>query len=279
MAGSLGIGNTSLTGINFRVFKNVTGGTTSYNALIQGAVQSDVTTAAFGVTSELSTQAASFTLPTFRHFFAAQSTIGAGSTVTNQAGFWANSNLIGATNNFGFYGEIPSGTNRWNLYMAGTAANYLAGQLLIGTTSVLADYPLNAQGTANGNLLMRFANTSNGTSARMGIILATDFGTLGSIDAYSTTYNLGSTDDIANGIRLLGSGAGGLSLRASNASATIRIYTGSTERVRVKSQGQMRFVPLASDPSGAEAGDVYYNSTTNKLKVYNGTTWETITSL
>jgi hypothetical protein len=163
--------------------------------------------------------------------------------------------------------------------MAGTANNFLAGSLNIGTASVLADYPLNVQGTVNGNLLMRFANTSNGTSARMGIILSTDFGALGSLDAYSTTYNVGSADDTANGIRLFAGGAGGLSLRASNASATIRIYTGSTERVRVKSTGQMRFVPLASDPSGAQAGDVYYNSTTNKLKVYNGTTWETITSL
>ena len=49
--------------------------------------------------------------------------------------------------------------------------------------------------------------------------------------------------------------------------------TSGTERIRVKSGGQMRFVPLAADPSGAEAGDVYYNSTSNKLKCYNGTTW------
>jgi hypothetical protein len=47
----------------------------------------------------------------------------------------------------------------------------------------------------------------------------------------------------------------------------------SVERVRVKHTGQLRFVPLASDPSGSEAGDVYYNSTTNKLRCYNGSTW------
>ena len=47
----------------------------------------------------------------------------------------------------------------------------------------------------------------------------------------------------------------------------------TTERVRVKSTGQVRFVPLAADPSGAEAGDVYYNSSSNKLKCYNGSTW------
>ena len=156
MAGSLGIGSTSLTGINFRVFKNVTGATTAYGAIIQGAVQSDVTTAVNNITSELSTQAAAFTLPVFKHFFAAQSTIGAGSTVTTQAGFWANSNLIGATNNYGFYGEIPSGTNRWNLYMAGTAANYMAGNTGIGTT------------TTNS-----FLNIGAGTTAKAQINLAT----------------------------------------------------------------------------------------------------------
>jgi hypothetical protein len=57
---------------------------------------------------------------------------------------------------------------------------------------------------------------------------------------------------------------------------SVIIATGSTtpvERAVVKSTGQVRFVPLASDPAGAEAGDVYYNSTSNKLKCYNGTTW------
>jgi hypothetical protein len=49
--------------------------------------------------------------------------------------------------------------------------------------------------------------------------------------------------------------------------------TGNTERVRIKSTGQLRFVPLAADPAGAEAGDVYYNSGTNKLRLYDGSTW------
>ena len=46
-----------------------------------------------------------------------------------------------------------------------------------------------------------------------------------------------------------------------------------TERLRLKETGQLRFIPLAADPSGAEAGDVYYNSSSNKLKCYNGSTW------
>jgi hypothetical protein len=51
------------------------------------------------------------------------------------------------------------------------------------------------------------------------------------------------------------------------------LYAGSAERARVKTTGQVRFVPLASAPSGAEAGDVYYDNGTNKLRVYNGTSW------
>ena len=46
-----------------------------------------------------------------------------------------------------------------------------------------------------------------------------------------------------------------------------------TETLRIKAEGQVRFVPLASDPSGAEAGDVYYNSTSNKLRVRTNTAW------
>lgn len=40
-------------------------------------------------------------------------------------------------------------------------------------------------------------------------------------------------------------------------------------------------VPLstASNPIGPTAGQIQYNTTTNKLQVFNGTTWETITSL
>ena len=50
--------------------------------------------------------------------------------------------------------------------------------------------------------------------------------------------------------------------------------SGGAERVRVKANGAVRFVPLSADPStGNEAGDVYYNSSTNKLRVYNGTSW------
>jgi hypothetical protein len=53
----------------------------------------------------------------------------------------------------------------------------------------------------------------------------------------------------------------------------IVFQTNSTNAFRVKALGSVRFLPLASAPASAEAGDVYYNSTTNKHYGYNGTTW------
>lgn len=45
-----------------------------------------------------------------------------------------------------------------------------------------------------------------------------------------------------------------------------------TERIRIHSNGGLKFVPQSAAPT-AEAGTVYYDSDDNKLKVYNGTTW------
>lgn len=61
--------------------------------------------------------------------------------------------------------------------------------------------------------------------------------------------------------------------QVSGQSDTASIFTAGSERVRVKSTGAVRFVPLSADPASGETGDVYYNSTTNKLRVYNGTSW------
>ena len=63
-------------------------------------------------------------------------TIGSTSAVTSQIGFHVPP-LTTATNNYGFFGEVASGTNRYNLYMAGTADNYMAGNTGIGGPSTV----------------------------------------------------------------------------------------------------------------------------------------------
>ena len=93
-----------------RINKNITGATTLYSILGQGTIQSDVTTNFYGNLSQVSTQAASFTLGNLQHFAATQATIGIGSQITNQYGYQALGTIIGATNNYGFWGNIPSVT-------------------------------------------------------------------------------------------------------------------------------------------------------------------------
>lgn len=158
MAGSLGIGSTTLSNITLRLEKNLTGGTVAFNIGAFGTVQSDVTNQVRYIGTSLNTQAAAFTLGAAYHYFAEQGTIGAGSSVTNQYGYFANSTLIGATNNFGFYGNIPAQANAWNLYMNGTANNYMAGSLGVGTTS-LTGHGLRVQKNITG------AVSSNGITS------------------------------------------------------------------------------------------------------------------
>jgi hypothetical protein len=225
-----------------------------------GTIPSTLTTTARYVNTTAITAAASFNLTNLQHYFAEQGTFGAGSTVTNQYGFFVDSSMTGATNDFGFYGNLAAATNVWNLYMNGTAANYMAGKLLIGSTTDNGEQ-FQVAGTSRfvGNVSVSgSSSTANADIRQIGFINTSNSA---NVKASIVAIN-GADSDIMS-----------LSFRTSTSAINI------SEKVRIKAQGQMRFVPLAADPSGAEAGDVYYNSTTNKLKVYNGTAWETITSL
>jgi len=145
--GKIGIGQAASVNDIVTVGSSLTGNVASQGVNLVSTIASDVTTAARGFNTFLSTAASAFTLGSLAHYRANQNTIGAGSTVTNQIGFNAESSLTGATNNFGFYGAIASGTNRWNTYMVGTADNYFAGNVGIGTTTPAAKLDVN--GSAN----------------------------------------------------------------------------------------------------------------------------------
>jgi hypothetical protein len=139
LGGSLGIGATSLTGYTIRIGRNMTGSADYYAIGNYGAIQSGVTSAAIYYDSYSSTQSANFNLSQIRHYSVSSSgtfaNVTAGGSVTNQYGFYVDSTITGATNNYGFFGNIAAATGRWNLYMNGSASNYLAGKLLVGSTS------------------------------------------------------------------------------------------------------------------------------------------------
>jgi len=151
--GNVGIGSTSLASFSLRISKNVANaaGGTAYGIYQDGDIQSNITTAVYNNTSA-NTEAAVFTLGNLSHYRAAQSTFGAGSTVTAQYGFTVDSTLIGATDNYGFYAEntaavtagktsygfystvnaATGGGTTWGYYSNGTANNYFSNNLLIG---------------------------------------------------------------------------------------------------------------------------------------------------
>jgi hypothetical protein len=137
--GRVGIGAVPTTASGFVV--NKIGSASSPSAVLFPITipQTATGTAILVDTIGSTTEAAAFTLGALLHYRARPAaTFGAGSSVTNQYGFWADGALTGATNNFGFYSNIASGTGRWNFYANGTADNYFAGNVGVGITTPTA---------------------------------------------------------------------------------------------------------------------------------------------
>ena len=141
-ASNVAIGTSGpLANVDLLTNANITGGTTAYAHYNNGVVQSGVTTLASAYVSNISLTTAAFTTGSVPHFWANPGAGGAGSIITNQYGFFADSTVgtqgaATVTNAYGFYGNIASATNRWNLYMGGTAPNYMAGNLGIGSAAL-----------------------------------------------------------------------------------------------------------------------------------------------
>jgi hypothetical protein len=74
------------------------------------------------------------------------------------------------------------------------------------------------------------------------------------------------------GLDILNTGTGNMVVGQAGAGPLL-LYTNNLERMRIKTDGQMRLVPLSGDPAGAENGDMYYNSTTHKFRGYANGSW------
>jgi len=76
-----------------------------------------------------------FAMTNFFHYNLSNVTLLGGTpTVGTQTGYHTN-DLTSGNTNYGFRGEVSAGANKWNLYMDGTAANYLAGGGQFGSDS------------------------------------------------------------------------------------------------------------------------------------------------
>jgi hypothetical protein len=185
-SGAVGMGATTVpAGSNFYNAKNITGATTAVSNSTIATVQSDVTVVARGYASTIGTAAAAFSTA-IQHFIAGQGTIGAGSTVTAQTGFYAASSLIGATNNYAFIADNTGGTalgvgsktsyafysqsniatptygSAYAFYAAGTAPSVFNGSINMGTLPLAGVNFYNAQ-AITGNATISYGNATSAT--------------------------------------------------------------------------------------------------------------------
>jgi len=131
IGGNVGVSMSPISDANLAV-GNIMNSANSKGFQSQVQFGSSVTTA-YSFRSLPSTITALFTVTDLIHYGISNATLGVGSSITNQYGVYV-SNLSAGSYNYGIYSSVDSGSNKWNLYIPGTAANYLAGPLTIGNT-------------------------------------------------------------------------------------------------------------------------------------------------
>lgn len=200
-SGNVGIGGTANAFAKVEITGNFPGTTAGIGHYVNTTAPNGMTANVQGFRTNIGTAAAAFTLVDMHHFYAVQGAFGATSAVTNQYGFHAASSLTGATNNYGFYSNIGSGSNRWNFYANGAANNYFAGAVGVNLLPTAhTSYKFVVEGQAGNNATL----FKTGTSAAAPVSSIWHTGTSGDnwfIDFYtetaatlrgSITYNRGA---------------------------------------------------------------------------------------
>lgn len=141
--GYMGVGGAPVSSYALSVSSSALSGTVQ----IGGAFTPTATNAATGdvraVYTRPNTAEAAFTCGAAYGLFAAAAVSGAGSAITNVHGVYVADQTAG-TNNYGITSAVSSGTNKWNLYASGTAANWLRGNLSVGVNTSTGGYQIGA---------------------------------------------------------------------------------------------------------------------------------------
>jgi hypothetical protein len=263
-AGNVGIGTTAQAFEKLVLAGTFPSGSANTRAnVVRGTIPSSTTSLFTGFRTEVATQAASFTLSALAHFNASQGTFGASSVVTNQYGFLVDSNLIGATNNYGFYSTIASGTGRWNFYAAGSADNFMSGNLgVTGTPDVNLH-------VANGSAKLRLGATASNAYLDISRDSATGFTIY---NAAQTTFSshifqIAGTERAriaTTGVISLGAAPGAESLRVTPVASAVNFwnFTGNTagNSIGGAATGGDTNISLGFTTKGNGSSDFYSNN-------------------
>ena len=231
--GYMGVGGAASPSIGVRI-QNTALTSTSQDGIQSAPVgTSAATTQVRAFSAQPSTAAAAFTCASVYGFRALNAVLGAGSTITNQYGFYVDDQTQG-TNNYGITSLVSSGTNKWNIYASGTANNYFAGNVGIGTATV-PSVKLEVAGTASTTLVKNTTTTAaNGFNAS-----STGGNFYFGID--SSTNNFYSTGT-PYGRAIYSEGA-----------YPMVFFTNATERMRIDSSGVLN-VDMTGTETGATNG-------------------------
>jgi hypothetical protein len=148
---------------------------------------------------------------------------------------------------------VDNGTN----FLFNSASSYVTGLNLIG------DIGIQSASSQASSILMRSNQTpTSGTS-------------IGIIDCYAITT--GSTYTLSAGIEFRAS----QNWNSTSAGTDIFVQTAPDNTIAPAdmfvflNNGAVRFIGRTSNPLGAAAGTMYYNSSANNMRYYNGTSWIT----
>lgn len=190
--GYMGIGGSPTPSTGLAIKSTSLSGSGQYGVLSDVTVTSAAIYNARAFNARVNTPDAAFTVANLYSYYANNAIKGASSTITSLYGLYVEDQTRG-TNNYGIASLVSSGANKWNIYASGTAANYFAGKLLIGTTTDDGVNKLQVNGSTSisGNLMLdntvgnwRGFNTSTisvgGTTAAGELQLARDISISGS---------------------------------------------------------------------------------------------------
>ncbi len=185
-SGQLGVGGATISSSAIYITNSALSSTTQFGVFSAPVGTSAATGYVAAYTSVPSTAATAFTAADVMGLRMANATKGAGSTITNQHGLYIVDQTNG-TNNYGITSLVSSGTNKFNVYASGTATNYFAGSVGIGTTSPNASALLDVQSTTKGVRMPNMTTTQKNAIASPAAGLMVFDTTLAKLAVYSGT--------------------------------------------------------------------------------------------